>query len=290
MDLRQTLHYANYMASQGWSVERIDNTNYFIRKFPLIGSILKLQRPERLDLNKVRNLAEKYRSFQVIIEPKSESDIESLMTNGYSLSASPYLPTKTLKIDLAKSEKAIYADLQRNIRTGIKRASFAKGYGWPTGEHNLFKEYSSPKELEVFQKAWQKSVKLSRYVPTADNLINLRKAFPSSYSVFLASHNIIGSIIGGVIFTRVSHDSVNYMYGFSSQEGRTSLAHAALLYQGILWGKRMGCKVFDFEGIYDERFPNKSWLGFTRFKHSFGGFEVAYPGCYTKVRLPIRRS
>ena len=264
------------MASQGWVVEKIDNTNYFIRKLPIFGSIMKLQRPEKIDFKVIGNLCRKYRVFQVILEPKDESQTINLASNGFKLSKSPYLPTKTLQIDLTKSEKAIYADLQRNIRTGIKR-----------GETIKMQEYSSPKEIEIFQEAWKKSVKFSRYVPTVDNLLNLRKAFPSSYSVLLASHNIIGSIIGGVIFTRVSHDSVNYMYGFSSQEGRTSLAHAALLYQGILWGKKMGCKVFDFEGIYDERFPNKSWLGFTRFKHSFGGFEVIYPGCYTKFSLPI---
>jgi lipid II:glycine glycyltransferase (peptidoglycan interpeptide bridge formation enzyme) len=49
----------------------------------------------------------------------------------------------------------------------------------------------------------------------------------------------------------------------------------------------MGCKIFDFEGIYDSRFPIKSWLGFTHFKKQFGGNEIAYPGCYIKFRLPF---
>lgn len=54
-----------------------------------------------------------------------------------------------------------------------------------------------------------------------------------------------------------------------------------------MWAKKRGCKIFDFEGIYDERFPNKSWLGFTHFKKSFGGYEVSYPGTYTKTRLEV---
>ena len=40
----------------------------------------------------------------------------------------------------------------------------------------------------------------------AHQLINLRKSFPDNYSLFLASHNISGSIIGGVLFTRSLHD------------------------------------------------------------------------------------
>ena len=33
-----------------------------------------------------------------------------------------------------------------------------------------------------------------------------------------------------------------------------------------------GLKIFDFEGIYDQRFPklNKGWIGFSNFKKGFG--------------------
>lgn len=58
-DLRQTKEYAKYMENIGWLVERIDNTNYFIKKFPLVGSFMKLQRPEKIDFYKVRNLVKK---------------------------------------------------------------------------------------------------------------------------------------------------------------------------------------------------------------------------------------
>ena len=89
-------------------------------------------------------------------------------------------------------------------------------------------------------------------------LLNLRKSFPGSYSLFLASHNIVGRIIGGVLFTRSLHDFAYYWQAFTNKEGRTSLSQYSLLYQGILWAKKHGCKVFDFEGIYDPRFPIKA--------------------------------
>ncbi len=127
-------------------------------------------------------------------------------------------------------------------------------------------------------------------MPSLQTLLNLKKSFPQSKSLFLASHNISGRIIGGVIFTTSSHDRSNYItyywQAFTSKEGRTSLSQYSLLWRGILWAKKQGYKIFDFEGIYDTRFPNKSWLGFTHFKRSFGGIEVSYHGCYIKFSLP----
>lgn len=277
-DLRQTKEYAEYLRCEGWTVERINNTNYFLKKLPIVGYVLKLQRPNKIDYKAIDNLIRKYGIFQVIIEPNLVSDVPKLIANRYRLSASTYLPSKTLCIDLTKSQKEIYKDFKRNIRVGVKR-----------GEAFKFKSYSTPSELKTFRDAWKKSVNYKRNVPSLDALLNLRKSFNGKKSLFLASHNISGRIIGGVIFTISSHGVSNYItyynYGFISNEGRSSLSMAPLLYQGILWGRKMGCKTFDFEGIYDERFPNKSWLGFTHFKKSFGGYEITYPGTYIKNNL-----
>jgi lipid II:glycine glycyltransferase (peptidoglycan interpeptide bridge formation enzyme) len=46
--------------------------------------------------------------------------------------------------------------------------------------------------------------------------------------------------------------------------------------------KKRGSLVWDFEGIFDQRFPNKDILGYTHFKKSFGGKEIEFPGAFTK--------
>ncbi|KKP47629.1 MAG: Methicillin resistance protein [Candidatus Woesebacteria bacterium GW2011_GWA1_33_30] len=270
-DIRQSVNYAKYLKSQGWIIERIKNTNYFIRKLPLIGSVLKIQRPKNIDFKTTKKLEKKYRVFQTIIEPNLNLNSQKLKANNYKLSKNPYLPSKTLHLDLT-SPFVFKKETRRSIKIGDKLKIV---------------EYSTPKEIEKFYKAWKKSVSFNRYVPNLESLINLKKNFLNNHSIFLASHNKVGNIIGGAIFTRSSHDFVYYWYGFTNKEGRTSLSQYSLLYSGILWARKQGCKIFDFEGIYDDRFPNKSWLGFTHFKKSFGGSEVLYPGCYTKFRLPI---
>lgn len=276
IDIRQSPQYAKYMSSIGWIVERIAEINYFIKKFPLVGSVLKVQRPGEIRIDTVRNLAQKYHVFQLIVEPKNELDAEFLESIGFKLSKRSYLPTKTLQIDLTRSRDHIFRHFKKDARGAVKRG----------GVKNI-KVYSTPNEIKKWREAWKDSVKFTRFVPSVQNLINLSRSFGPKYSLFLASHNISDSIMGGALFTTSSHDFAYYWYGFTNKEGRSTLSQYSLLWQGILWAKKMGCKIFDFEGIYDQRFPIKSWLGFTHFKRSFGGYEVSYPGTFVKNRLPL---
>ncbi len=284
LDIRQTERYGEYLSGNGWIVERVNNTNYFFKHLPFLGSILKLQRPQTLDFEIINKLSRKHRTFQFFIEPKDNKDAELLIQHGFKLSKNPFLPSQTLQIDLTKSEKEIFAAFKKDARYAVKR-----GEGNIIKSFDSYREYSTIDEIKIWRDAWKNSVKFDRYVPSVIQLINLRKSFPQSNSLFLASHNIVGRIIGGALFTTSSHKGSNYItyywHGFTNKEGRTSLSQYSLLYSGILWAKRQGYKVFDFEGIYDPRFPNKSWLGFTHFKRSFGGLEVAYPGCYTKLTI-----
>ena len=253
----------------------------------MIGSVLKLQRPEKIDFNTIDKLCRKYRVFQIILEPNLTSIVDSVLDHnllshkGYKLSKSPYLPSKTLQIDLTSSQKTIFSHFKKDARSTLLRAS--RDGGAKPDIH----QYSTPDEIVKWRESWKKSVKFDRYVPTVKQLLNLHNSFPDNYSVFLASHNISGSITGGALFTRSLHDVGYYWYGFTNNEGRTSLSQYSLLWNGLLWAKKQNCKVFDFEGVYDPRFPNRSWLGFSHFKKSFGGREVLYPGCYTKFRLPL---
>lgn len=290
IDIRQTQNYANYLRSLGWKVERIDGINYFIKKIPILGSILKIQRPEKIRIDTIGKLCREYGVFQTIIEPKNEQDSKYLESIGFKLAKSTYLPSKTLQIDLTQSEEDILKQFKKDARSAIRKAGALQSPGRNRGRGAFtVHECLTPDEIKIFRKGWQKSVKFKRFVPSADQLINLKKSFPQFHSLFLTSHNIFGRIIGGVIFTTSSHGKSKYVtyywQAFTNKEGRSTLSNYALLYHGILWAKRNAYKLFDFEGIYDPRFPDKSWLGFTHFKRSFGGYEVTYPGCYTKFSL-----
>ncbi len=281
-DIRQTIDYANYLSKIGWQVERFAGINYFIKplalraplikKLFLVGSIIKIQRPEEIRIQKIRELARKYRALQIIIEPKTQLDARFLSSVGFKSSKNPFLPTKTLQIDLTRSKRKIFRKLKKETRLAIRKTNKLE-----TCEKEI------EKEIKDFRNAWKKAVGLKRYVPSLDHLIRLKKSFKKK-SFFLTTKEMSS----GAIFLLA--DSVAYYWqSFTSKGGRQNLAQYKIVWEGLLWAKKMGARVFDFEGIYDERFPNKSWLGFTHFKKSFCGYEVEYPGTFIKNLLPFRK-
>lgn len=275
-DIRQSPEYAHYLRSSGWIVERIKNVNYFIRRLPLIGSIIKVQRPELLDNKSISQLVSKYRAFQIIFEPKDLIDSKSLIANRYRFSKSPYLPTKTLYLDLRQTKSELFKSLAKDAKSALKKT--------------MNDELLAISSVEDFRQHWKKAVSFKRYVPSLNNLISLKKSFGKN-CVFVScyhdsNHSSFRKINAGAIFL-VAGKTGYYWQAFTDKAGRKSQVQYKIVWEGILWAKKMGARTFDFEGVYDERFPNKSWLGFTHFKKSFGGKEIEYPGTYVKTRFPI---
>lgn len=272
IDIRQTTQYAYYLSKIGWEVERIGGINYFIKKLPLIGSIIKIQRPEVISYKVIKLLSEKHGAFQVIIEPKLHTtsyQLRQLKNYGFKLSNSPYLPTKTLQLDLTQSEKTLFKQLKKDCRSAIQKNHYSR-----------FKIHDS-QDIKEFRDTWKKAVGWSRHVPLLSHLVALKKSFGNNCCLYHC--NCTSTVIqSGAIFLKAGNTAY-YWQAFTNKEGRKSLVQYKIVWEGILWAKKKGAKIFDFEGIYDARFPNKSWLGFTHFKKSFGGYEVEYPGTYTKL-------
>lgn len=265
-DIRQSKEYARYLSRIGWNVEKIDKVSVFVKKFPLIGSVLKIQRPgQNMDFQKIGKIAQKHRVFQIIIEPINETQSAECKANGFKLSKSPYLPTKTLQIDLKQRKEKIFTDFEKDCRSAIKKNNRLNIRKYELGDLNDFRNY------------WKGAVGIKRYVPPLQHLIELKKAFRKN-SLFVTSEKSDS----GAIFLN-SGDVSYYWQAFTNKDGRKKLYQYKIVWEGILWSKKNKAKIFDFEGIYDKRFPNGSWLGFSHFKKSFGGKEISYPGCFVKT-------
>lgn len=277
IDIRQSREYANYLSQIGWQVERKNGVSYFIKKIPLIGSILKIQRPERIRYKDIKILSKKYRIFQIILEPKNEHQVSHLDSLGFRLSRNPYLPTKTLQIDLTQTKEQIFANFKKDCRLALRKTKDLR-----------FKMYDL-RNIKEFRKSWKRAVGWKRYVPSLSHLVALKKSFKTNCLLYYCTSTVVQS---GAIFLKAGNtafgealSSAYYWQAFTDKKGRKLQAQYQIVWQGILWAKKNGAKIFDFEGIYDKRFPNKSWLGFSHFKRSFGGYEVSYPGCYTRFRF-----
>lgn len=267
MDLRQSKEFAQYMRLSGWIVEKVDSCYVYLRKLPLLPPlIMKIQYPTPpIPFEKIEKLAKKHKPLQVQIQPlKIELGFKKY---GYKFSKGGGHITKTLQINLIQPEKKILAQMKKDTRYGIRKAESALGG-----------QIIKVKDLEKFHQAWKKSVSWRRYVPSLKTLKRLKKAFGEK-AVFLTANNLASTVI------LIANDSAYYYYAFTSKEGRKKFAQYLLVWEAIKLAKKRGCKIFDFEGVYDKRFPVKSWKGFSHFKQSFGGKEIEYPGVFTKSRL-----
>lgn len=277
VDLRQTLEYAKYMESIGWIVERIDNTNYFIKKIPLIGSLLKFQRPEKLvkkEIHTAKKLSEKHRSFQIIIEPKNSLQEKIILKDGFKKSKSYFVPSKTILIDLTKSEKTLLSEMHHKTRYNIGKAKRNK------------LQLTESKNINKFAEFWQKCAKTQRgmFLSQIDEINEIYKAFGKNARLILLKKG--KETLSGVLLIK-AEEVAYYMYAAASIKGKKLFAPTLNAWEAMRLSKKLKCKLFDFEGIYDERFPIKTWRGFSRFKKTFGGKEIFYPGAFSKIKFPL---
>ena len=271
-DLRQSDSYKKHLENIGWKVDIAGGIHVFVKRLPLFGSVVKIQRPAEIDLEAISYSIKTHKAFQVIIEPRRATlrgKPNLLFERGFKLSKSPYLPTKTLHLDLTNSIDNLFSHLKKDARYSLKKTKDLKIYAID--------------KIDKFRKSWKEASGFRRYVPSHEELESLINSFGEN-ALFLVTPG--GET--GAIFLH-SKNTTYYWQAFSNKVGRKNLYQYKILWTGITWARQMGAKVFDFEGIYDERFPNKKWLGFTHFKKSFGGREVEYPGAFTKILLPFKK-
>lgn len=259
-DIRQTKEYAKFLQKLGWLVKKKKEVYYFQKRIFRILTIIKIQRPEKIDIAYIRKLQKTKGIINIIIEPKNNDQVKKIISMGFKKTW-PYLPSKTLILNL--ENKNLYPSLEKDCKQAIKKT-----------KNLLVERY---KDIKLFRKFWKKSVNFRRYVPSIKNLEGLDQAFGQK-SLFLLYKE--GKAYSGAIFLR-NKTTAYYWQAFTNQGARKKLAQYRIVWEGINWAKKEGCKYFDFEGIYDPRFPNHSWLGFTHFKKSFGGKEKKYPGAFS---------
>lgn len=268
-DLRQSQEYANYIDSIGWKVNMFDGVYYYIKRL-LFWNFVKIQRPIKINSDKLINyLNKKYKHTTVYLEPGDQMQRSELLKYGFKKHNSPYLPTKTAQIDLGKSEELLLQRMHHKTRYNIKKFS----------KSNI--KFSKSKDIQAFSVFWQSCAReRGMFLDEKKKIVSLYKAFNNEAVIHVASDN--SNWLAAIL--RISTKEISYyMYAAATNEGKKMFAPTTLAWEAITSAKNEGKKLFDFEGIYDERYPLDTWKGFSRFKKSFGGNEVEYPGMLWKI-------
>lgn len=262
-DIRQTPLYASYMRRLGWQVETIAPTNIFIKKLPLVGSYIKVQRPTLLPfLSTLYKLRRKYHAFSSIVEPAAEFPLPA----GAQYVNSGSLPTKTVRIDLIRPVHLLSQSLAPAKRRAIRKAE------------RLGVQIEISQDIEAFIRLKNRSAGLLGFL-TTHHLHALWEVFsPHHACVVMAAHPSSLLPLAGILLIYYEHIAY-YWSAVATHEGKMYAAPSLVTWAAIKYAKRQKCRVFDFEGVYDERFPreNRDWVGFTKFKLGFGGEEVYFP-------------
>jgi len=270
------------LESQGWLVEKLGGTKVFIRKIPPFGAVAKIQRPAKIPVvAEIDRIARENHALFVKIEPLSTASNFELLTNhGFVRDSSPNLATKTVILDLTKSEDELWKDLSQDARQSVRKAqnNHLQAVGFKLGEPGFDKAL-----IEFHQLLKETGHRQHFWTPTFDQLRKKAEIFGTDAALFLAysqSHTPLAGTF--VLLDDGTHSA-------SSQEGQDLYASYFLLWETIKGLKARKVTRLDLAGVYDPRFhrATQSWRGFTAFKKKFGGKEVEYPRPLIKYYHPF---
>lgn len=285
-NIRQSEEYAQFIKNLNWQVIETKSGNIFFRKIPLVGTLVKVQRWKVPLIDEIEKVTALLKPSQIIVEPESVKDEEAWISegkeNGFRPENNPYIPTKTLIKDLNGPEREIFDSFSKNKRRDIRLSE----------KNQIIIKEGSPEEMIKLKKIalWKK-----RIFPlgTSREIIPLCEAFGKKAKILIAyssdpsnsscpSKPLAGTLI-------LFHEKTAYYWQAAATDlGKKLLAPTLIVWEAIKLARRKGYKTFDFEGVYDSRFPkNKSWQGFTHFKEGFRGKELIYPQPLIKIKLRI---
>ncbi len=285
MDIRQSHEWGNYLSSIKWKIQKIGSIQIFIRPLPFFGSIIKIQHPQNpIPFKKIDEVAKKNKALFVLLEPEGKNfDDQKFIKHGFLKSKTSLTHTATIYIDLEKTTGEIFSSFSENARRNIKKAQ----------KNNLevkivdLKNEKNDSEFKKFYSLLSNLTHLKKfYVPGYGEFYKKMLAFKKS-SVILFAYS--DNIPAAAVWLGLLGDRVVYMNTGITEKGYALLANYLLVWESILYGKKNEFPMFDFEGIYDPKFPmwRKSWQNFSEFKTRFHGKVIEYPAPQIKYYSKI---
>lgn len=293
MNIHQTEAHGRFLELIGWQVLRHrykeTTTYYFLRKILFLPIyFLKIQRLplELIDWKFVEKIKAKNRVVETVIEidqmDPSPVEMPELVEKNYVPARDFMLTTKTRMIDLEKSELQLIKAMKPKTRYNIKKSEDNNliprivGLEEVVKNYNLFEQY--------YELLKQNARRIGMLLIPKSWILKQWQAFGKNG--FVIEIRKKEELLAIATFY-VSDNTCSYNLNGSTERGRKFFAPSMAVWEGMREGKRRGLKLFDFDGVCDERYPKtqKRFAGFGRFKAGFGGEEVYFPPMYRKNEL-----
>lgn len=282
-DMRQTPMWDTYMRSIGWSVENISGTYIFLNRLKYVHrSFAKIQHPKGpLDLQAIDQYFQSQHIDSAIIEPHlSGHQPEIYKDFRFKPTRMKFGSTATILVDMDQTSENLFSSFSENARRNIHKAQ-KLGLRTKIVNYNHSNPYA---EFSNFFALMTKVGKMRKfYIPSYAEMQKKYAAFGDNQFLAFAYNPQQPDPIAAVWFGYYDK-TLAYLHTGITDSGYQSYANYLLVWEGLIEGQKRKLKVFDFEAIYDERYPQdlKRWTGFTQFKKRFHGEIIHYPQPYLK--------
>ncbi len=284
----QAIEWGEFREKSGIRVIREDGFQLTIHKIPktnwTIGYLPKGAMPDNKLLKILKKIAKKEKCVFIQLEPnveKNEQSEKKLRSLGLIPSARPLFTRFTFQLDLTKNEDELLKNMHHKTRYNIRVAQ----------KHSVkVIEDNSDKAFEAYLKLTKETTNRQKFYAHTEKYHRLmwkclrkndNQKNTLSMHLLLAKHN---NNILATWMLFVFKDTLYYPYGASSTKNRELMASNLMMWEAILFGKKLGLKKFDMWGALGPTpNPKDPWFGFHRFKQGYGAKLVEFVGSYDLV-------
>jgi lipid II:glycine glycyltransferase (peptidoglycan interpeptide bridge formation enzyme) len=173
----------------------------------------------------------------------------------------------TLQLDLTKSEDELLAEMRKNTRYEVRRA---------TKENIVVKTSSDPADIQVFYDNQLELAKKHGFVPFSYEFLH------EQFRTFVADNQAVlfhaykDEQLLASAFVIFYHQEAVYHYGISTPANDRLPGSYACQWAAVTWAKAHGGLRYNFWGIAPQDKPDHRFAGVSLFKRGFGGKEVQY--------------
>jgi len=284
----QTSYWANFRKEWGNDVRNEEFGIIIVHKIPLLGWKLgmyqKGRKPDKDLFDKLNIFADQNNLFFIKMEPnyfpkdqkEKENMVKFLKKQGCVSGKTIFTPS-TFYIDLKKSEEDLLKSFHSKTRYNIR---YSEKKGVKVVEDN------SKKAFDTYLRLTQETAKRQGFFAHNARYHNLMWKNLHTNMVQKGKKPIARLLCakykGEILTTWVVFawkDTLYYPYGASSKKHQNLQANSLMMWSAILYGKKLGLKIFDLWG----REPGK---GFTKFKEGFSPKVIEFIGTWDFVIGP----
>ncbi len=201
---------------------------------------------------------------------------KKLQVTSYKLQESPHplFPNWTIILDLKKSEEELLKNMHPKTRYNIRLAQ---------KKQVIVKEMSNEAGFKIFSNLYFETCRRQKYfghTPKYHQIVWNTLKNKIAHILIAFYKNIPLAAYELFYFKKI----IYYPYGGTSLAYRNFMGSNLLMWEAILFGKKLGAEKFDMWGSLPPNYnQNHPWAGFTRFKQGYGGEFVEMAGSYDLI-------